>query len=158
MWGPEESRNPKLPLLAPRLWGSEKRGGSRDDRAAPFSLRTGDRGLPPFPPTTSPSPSLSLVAPRPPDVHSHAAGSGSLPPSSTTKGRTICPAHCSPAGCARVPGSRKQPSRSPCFLSSLPQTCFCPRIFCGLSVLQSCCSQSGQRTASFLYHCLPPPP
>lgn len=73
---------------APRLWGSEKRGGSRDDSAA-FSLRTGDRGLPPFPPTASPSPSLSLVAPRPPDVHSHAAGPGSLPPSSTTKGRTI---------------------------------------------------------------------
>jgi len=116
---------------APRLWGSEKRGGSRDDSAA-FSLRTGDRGLPPFPPTASPSPSLSLVAPRPPDVHSHAAGPGSLPPSSTTKGRTICPAHCSPAGCARVPGSRKQLSRSSCFLSSLPQTCFCPRIFCGL--------------------------
>ena len=116
---------------APRLWGSEKRGGSRDDSAA-FSLRTGDRGLPPFPPTASPSPSLSLVAPRPPDVHSHAAGPGSLPPSSTTKGRTICPAHCSPAGCARVPGSRKQLSLSSCFLSSLPQTCFCPRIFCGL--------------------------
>ena len=117
---------------APRLCESEKRGDSRDDRAAPFSLRTGDRGLPPFPPTASPSPSLSLVAPRPPDVHSHAAGPGSLPPSSTTKGRTICPAHCSSAGCARVPGLRKQPSRSSCFLSSLPQTCFCPRIFCGL--------------------------
>ncbi|CAI9176426.1 unnamed protein product [Rangifer tarandus platyrhynchus] len=29
---------------APRLWGSEKRGGARDDDAAPFSLRTGTGG------------------------------------------------------------------------------------------------------------------
>lgn len=141
---------------APRLWGSEKRQGARDDSAAPFSLRTGDRGLPPFPPTASPSPSPLL----PPGLQMctvmRLVLAPSLPPAPRREGPSVLLTAAQRA--ARVCQAQES---SLCTLpASFPPSlklASAPVYSVAYTVLQTCCSQSGLRLASFFFHCLPPP-
>lgn len=102
---------------APRLRGSEEGWGATDDGSDP-SAQCRKWGpsprllpLPPFLPL-----SLSLVAPRAPDVHSHVAGSGSLPSSLQHcvlhRGKDHLSRSLQPV-CTCEPGSKKEPRNLP---------------------------------------------
>lgn len=141
---------------APRLWGSEKRGGTRDDGAAPFSLRTGDRGLPPFLPTASPSPSPLL----PPGLQMctvmQLVLAPSLPPAPRREGPSVLLT--APQRAARVCQARESSLHTlPASFPPCLKLASAPVYSVAYTVLQTCCSQSGLRLASFFYHRLPPP-